>query len=188
MNFDFTKRIPYQSISEFHSRLGDIETNKECIMETLSQAISCSEGCWNEQLYNKFLLLSSSHIKDPYGKAYRLFPLSDFTLEVPHNDHLVKYIEYEHDGFIFKHKNKEFISLNVSLDLYEMLYFIQKGFNPSLDDLNGRFVELQVFKNLLESETYKDVLVTQNEKDYFRISLQSDNNLNVERVNTESLC
>ena len=188
MNFDFTKRIPYQSISEFHEMLVNVNDEKEEIMKSLSQAISCSEGCWNEQLYNKFLLLSSSHIKDPYGKAYRLFPLSDFTLEVAHNDHLVKYIEHEHDGFIFRHKTKEFISLNISLDLYEMLYFIHKGFNPSLDDLNGRFVELQVFKNLLESETYKDVLVTQNDKDYCRITLQPDNKINVERVNTESLC
>lgn len=188
MNFDYKKRIPYQSVSEFHDMLMNVEGKKTEIMKTLSQAISCSEGCWNEQLYSRFLLLSSSHIKDPYGKAYRLFPLSDFTLEVEQNDHLVKYIEHEHDSFIFRHKTKKFISLNVSLDLYEMLYFIQKGFNPSLDDLNGRFVELQVFKNLLESETYKDVLVTQNDRDYFRISLQADNKINVERVNTESLC
>lgn len=188
MNFDYAKRIPYQSISEFHDMLADIEEERKKIIKSLSLAISCSEGCWNEQLYSKFLLLSSSPIKDPYGKAYRLFPLSDFTLEVAHNDHLVKYIEHEHDSFIFRHKTKKFISLNVSLDLYEMLYFIQKGFNPSLDDLNGRFVELQVFKNLLESETYKDVLVTQNDRDYFRISLQADNKINVERVNTESLC
>ena len=128
-----------------------------------------------------------------FRHLYKKYPggvtaVSDFTLEVAQNDHLVKYIEHEHDSFIFRHKTKKFISLNVSLDLYEMLYFIQKGFNPSLDDLNGRFVELQVFKNLLESETYKDVLVTQNDRDYFRISLLADNKINVERVNTESLC
>ena len=50
-------------------------------------------------------------------------------------------------------KNKltpEILPLKVSLDLYEMLHFIQKGFSPSLNDLKGKFVELIVFKNLLE--------------------------------------
>jgi hypothetical protein len=59
----------------------------------------------------------------------------------------------------------------VSLDLYEMLYYIKNGFSPSISDLRGRFIELQVFKNLLASETYTEVIVTNNEKSYYRISL-----------------
>ena len=37
--------------------------------------------------------------------------------------------------------------------------------------MRGRFIELQVFKNLLASETYTEVIVTNNEKSYYKISL-----------------
>lgn len=55
-----------------------------------------------------------------------------------------------------------------------MLTYIENGFSPSVSDLNGRFIELQVFKNLLESETYTEVIVTNNEKDYYRIRLNKN--------------
>jgi len=72
---------------------------------------------------------------------------------------------------VFQHKAKKDIRLNVSLDLREMLYYIQQGFNPSINDLKGKFIELQVFKNLLEAETYTDILVTNDDKNYYKISL-----------------
>ena len=65
--------------------------------------------------------------------------------------------------------------MNVTLDLYEMLTYIENGFSPSISDLKGRFIELQVFKNLLESETYTEIIVTNNEKDYYRIRLNKNN-------------
>ena len=76
--------------------------------------------------------------------------------------------------------------MTVSLDLYEMLYYIKNGFSPSVSDLRGRFIELQVFKNLLASETYSEVIVTNNEKNYYRISLDRPSmNLFVEPLKTE---
>ena len=72
---------------------------------------------------------------------------------------------------MFRKKKNHSVQLTVSLDLYEMLFYIKNGFSPSLSDLRGRFIELQVFKNLLASETYSEVIVTNNEKSYYRISL-----------------
>jgi hypothetical protein len=92
------------------------------------------------------------------------------------NDQLVQFVEYESDSLVFRYKEDTNIILTVSLDLFEMLYFIQQGFSPSLNDLSGRFVELQVFKNLLEKKTYNEVLVTSNNKDFYVISLADNNN------------
>lgn len=50
-------------------------------------------------------------------------------------------------------------------------HILRMVFSPSVSDLKGRFIELQVFKNLLESETYTEIIVTNNEKDYYRIRL-----------------
>ena len=67
-----------------------------------------------------------------------------------------------------------------------MLYYIQQGFNPSINDLKGKFIELQVFKNLLEAETYTEILVTNDDKNYFRISLDKGTmHLSVAPLNNE---
>lgn len=166
---DFFRRLPYQSLEDFHKELN--ASDKQAIINELAFAISCSEGCWDKELSKDHLLLSASRVNDPYAKSYRRFPLSDFELIVQANDRLVEYLEHENDCLIFQHKEKKHIRLNVSLDLREMLYFIKRGFNPSVNDLKGRFVELQVFKNLLEAETYTELLVTNDNKRYYRIAL-----------------
>lgn len=167
----YMKRLPFQSLGKFVENLQKKGKDMEMVKNDLAYAISCSEGCWNKDLSKEYLLLASSRIPDPSAKSYRRFPLRDFEMEVETNDKLTTYLEHENCAFVFKNKYKDHIQLNVSLDLYEMLNYIENGFSPSVNDLKGRFIELQVFKNLLESETYTEIIVTNNEKDYYRIRL-----------------
>ena len=180
---DFKARLPYQSIGDFYKYLHDNEGNPEKLKETMQKiatAISRSEGCDYKEISENYLLLSCSRINDPLSKSYRLFDINDFELTVNHTPHLTEYLEHESDSFTFRHRDEKHIKLTVSLDLYEMLHYIGKGFSPSLNDLQGRFIELQVFKNLLESKTYSQILVTKNNKKFYSISLAEDNTLNVE--------
>ena len=55
-----------------------------------------------------------------------------------------------------------------------MLQYIRDGFNPSVNDLRGRFIELQIFKNLLEARTYKEILVTKNGRKFTAIRLDEN--------------
>lgn len=183
---DFMQRMPYQSIKDFYGILNSNDTNWLAEKKRLAYAISCSEGCWNPRISSRHLLLSSSRVNDPSGKSYRRFPLEDFDLMVDTNERLTEFLEHEHDNFVFRYKKNHSVQLTVSLDLYEMLYYIKNGFSPSISDLRGRFIELQVFKNLLASETYTEVIVTNNEKSYYKISLERKNmQLIVEPLNTE---
>ena len=61
-----------------------------------------------------------------------------------------------------------------------MLYFIQQGFSPSLNDLKGKFVELIIFKNLLENLNYDEVVVTKDNMEFFKISKNVQNRLYIE--------
>lgn len=181
---DFMERMPYQSIGEFYKILNDSNTEWPKVKNDLAYAISCSEGCWDSNISAKHLLLSSTRIIDPSGKSYRRFPLEEFDITVDTNAKLTEYLEHEHENFLFRYKKNHSVLLTVSLDLYEMLYYIKSGFSPSVNDLRGRFIELQVFKNLLASETYSEVIVTNNEKSYYRISLDRKTmQLNVEPLN-----
>lgn len=166
---EYFKRLPYKSLYQFNKELNNEDPS--AVVASLAYTISCSEGCWDRNLSKDYLILSSSRVKDPNSRSYRRFPISDFELAVDTNEKLVEYIEHENDCLIFRHKVKKEVRLNVSLDLREMLYYIEQGFNPSINDLKGRFIELQVFKNLLEAETYSEIIVTNDDNRYYRISL-----------------
>lgn len=172
-------RLPYHSVFKFVKVLtkGDEGTNTKA---SISRAISLNEGCDNPGIDKDHLVLASTDIRDPYSKSFRLFDLNDFELFVNRTDHLVKYLEYEPDSLTFRHKTEKHIKLTISLDLYEMLYFIQQGFSPSLNDLRGKFIELIIFKNLLENLTYKEVVVTSDNLDFYRISKDEQSRLYIE--------
>ena len=146
-------------------------------------AISASEGCFNKELTNGYLVLASSNTGDPISKSYRRFPVDEFELFVNESGNLAQYIEYESDSFTFRHKIDTFISLTVSLDLFEMLQYISAGYSPSTDDLRGKFIELQIFKNLLEARTYSEILVTKNNQIFSAVRLDKDKNIVIEPLN-----
>jgi len=175
----FIRRIPYQSMFRFVHllRLGDTD---ELTKKALSRAISLNEGCDNIAIDSKYLILGSTEIKDSISKSFRLFDLSDFELEINKTEHLTKFLEYNSDSLLFRHKKEKHIRLTISLDLYEMLYFIQKGFNPSLNDIRGKFIELIIFKNLLQNLNYKEVIVTRDNTEYFKVSVKKDHILLLE--------
>jgi len=177
----FMLRLPYHSVFKFVQLLEDKNTGEET-MQNISRAIALNEGCDNTNIDQKSLVLAATEVNDPFSKSFRLFNLKDFELKVNNTEHLVKYLEYEPDSFMFKHKKQPHIKLTISLDLYEMLYFIQQGFSPSLNDIRGKFVELVIFKNLLKNLNYKEVVVTKDDTDYFSIKKDNQNRIVIEPI------
>ncbi|NML38182.1 protein kinase [Chitinophaga sp. G-6-1-13] len=172
-------RLPYQSVFKFVSVLSKEDEGANTKV-SISRAISLNEGCDNPGIDKDHLVLASTDIRDPYSKSFRLFNLNDFELFVNRTDHLVKYLEYESDSLTFRHKKEKHIKLIISLDLYEMLYFIQQGFSPSLNDLRGKFIELIIFKNLLENLIYTEVVVTSDNLKFYKIRKDEQNRLSFE--------
>jgi len=175
-------RLPYHSVFKFVQVLskGDLE-NK--IKTSISRAISINEGCDHPGIDQRYLVLSSTEIKDPFSNSFRLFSLDDFELFVSRTDHLVKYLEYEPDSLVFRHKHQIHIKLTISLDLYEMLYFIQQGFSPSLNDLRGKFIEMMIFKNLLENLNYHEVVLSSKDNlKFYRINRNEKNQLIIQTM------
>lgn len=187
--FNFMNRLPYQSIKYFNEKLrkNDSESMKT-VMRNIAKAISSSEGCVNAgKMTEDYMLLSCNHVNDPLSKSYRIFKIDDFELFVNKTPHLVEYLEYESDCFVFRHKKDHFIQLTLSLDLFEMLDYINKGFSPSINDMQGKFIELQIFKNLLESRTYNEILVTKNNKKFFVVRLNADKTISIEPLKQQAL-
>lgn len=185
---DYFLRIPYQSVRVFCQKLEIIpdkgeQTNEDTI-KSISKAISFNEGCDNKEITDRYLVLSPSQVYDPISSSYRIFPLTDFEFRINKAQHLIKFLEYEPDNLLFRHIHEKKIKLEISLDLYEMLFFIGKGFSPSLNDLKGRYIELKIFKNLLENLTYNDVLVTKDNLEFFMISKQPEGKMSIKPFET----
>ncbi len=174
-------RIPYKSVFEFVNILRADKLD-ESIMQSVSRAISLNEGCNNKTLDKSNLVISSTEVKDHKGKSFKLFPLTDFEMVVNKTDHLTKYLEYEADSLTFRNRIHKHIALTISLDLYEMLYFIHKGFSPSLNDMKGKFIELLVFKNLLENLNYNEIVVTPDNKEFFSVKKDESNRIAINKL------
>ena len=173
-------RLPYHSVFNFFRVLEKRNGNDDYTKKSISRAISLNEGCDNKGIDTKYLVLQSSEVKDPFSFSYRLFSLEDFELFVNRTSHLVNYLEYEPDSLTFRHRKEKHIKLTISLDLYEMLYFIQQGFSPSLNDLKGKFIELVIFKNLLKNLTYNEVIVTKDNLEFYKISKNYQSQLQIQ--------
>lgn len=181
---DYSQRLPYHSLEKFTELLKKPD-DKEILDKTLkglAKAIAMNEGCDQHFFYDDKIILSSSHVDDPFSKSFRLFPLKDFELRVNNAEALANYLEYQPDSLILQHQKESHIKLKISLDLFEMLHFIENGFTPSVNDIKGQFVELEIFKNLLENLDYNEVIVTADNRAFFSIKKKEDLSLHLEKM------
>lgn len=172
----FIRRLPSRYAVRFYEALNNGKRQDE-LKKSIAMAISASEGCDNERLSDSYMLLSDTRVKDPIAQSYRMFPLSEFELFAERTDDMGAYVETESDSLTFRHKTDKAIRLSISLDLFEMLNFIRDGYCPSAADLSGRFIELQIFKNMLESRAYSELLVTRDNEKFFVVSIDDDRNI-----------
>lgn len=178
----FLKRNPFRSMSEF--RRAVLSPEREELEKTrlaIAKAIAVLEGCPNEEIARKYIVQSVGG-KDPYCSSFRLFPLEDFELVEEASPRIRRFMEYHPDKLIFRYKPEPHISLTISLDIYEMLHFLSKGFNPSLNDLKGRFVELLIFKNMLLNVPYRSLLVMGDKQKFYTISANEVNQIIIQKT------
>src|SRR5690606_23174951 len=65
-------------------------------------------------------------------------------------------------------------SLRINLDISEMLMQLTKGYRPSIEEQEGFYLSLPVFKNLLASVPYKAVLLTKAGNKFYEIRREDD--------------
>ncbi len=69
----------------------------------------------------------------------------------------------------------------MSLDVYEMLQRLNEGYRPSVEEEQGYYLSLAVFKNQLGSAPYQEVLLTSGH-DFYRVARQADGRLEMTRA------
>lgn len=77
--------------------------------------------------------------------------------------------------------------LVVDLDMFEMLLRLDDGYRPSLEEQQGHYLSLAVFKNVLSSAPYQEVLLTRTGHDFYRIDRKLDGVLSLQEIDAEAV-
>jgi hypothetical protein len=177
--------LPYRSAEDF---LELIQGTKDLADEvpTLLIAINRGEGLKNPARLGNRLALRVRQVEKASLNSYRLFNGQAFSLIRPVVNS--RFIEYLPQTLILQYEpatgqqNTQQAKLILNLDIYEMLDRLKNGYRPSIEELQGFYQSLVVFKNVLSSAPYQEVLLTDNEFEFYRIQREPNGKLLMEQI------
>ena len=133
-------------------------------------AINRGEGLPDPALADGGLALATRDVPGGTIRSYRIFPRDSLAFTVadsPGN----RYVEGEPDGLELAATGPggHVARLRIRLDLFELLQHQRDGYLPSVAELQGRYLDLVIFKNELSATPYQEVVLTTGGQDAHRI-------------------
>ena len=178
--------LPYRTFGEFWKLVAG-QLQPDTRGRKLLMAINRGEGLGDPGRLGDALALRVRSVDRGTVRSYRLFPGEHFRLAPPaQSDH--PFVEHMPQALRLVHAppGGQPVELLVDLDVYEMLSRLHDGYRPSLEELQGHYLTLTVFKNVLSSAPYQEVLLTRTGHDYFRIRRGDEGVLALEALTGEA--
>lgn len=175
--------LPYRSATRFLTLVrGDAAAAAE--LEPILGAINRGEGLEEPARLGRRLALRVRRVERGSVQSYRLFDGDEFEVVVPDPASRAAFVEHMPQGLVLVYRSgaAQEARLAIGLDIYEMLWRLNGGYRPSLEERQGLYLSLAVFKNVLASAPYQEVLVTETGHDFYRISRSSSGVLALEPV------
>jgi hypothetical protein len=143
-------------------------------LDDLLMAVNRGEGLSDPKRLGNTLALRVREVEHGTIRSYRLFPGDKFRLVLPQTggNEFVEHIP-QALRLVYSAPSGHEAELLVGLDIYEMLARLNDGYRPSLEELQGYYLSLAVFKNVLASAPYQEVLLTRTGHDFYRIRRES---------------
>jgi hypothetical protein len=111
-------------------------------------------------------------------RSYRLFPQSGFLLQVQDFAAKARFIEHLPTGLLLTYSGEGagavVSELVINLDVFEMLQRLNEGYRPSVEEMQGFYLCLGVFKNSLNAQPYREILLTTTGHDFYRLARHED--------------
>ncbi|MEP3480584.1 MAG: protein kinase [Fuerstiella sp.] len=178
--------LPYHSAGKMLEVVrGDVEPTE--VLPSLIRAINLGEGLTNPEQMQDKLVLQVREVPNGAMRSYRLFPADKFHLHVEDSASRARFVEHMPTGLTLRFDGEagSIAELDVNLDVFEMLYRLNHGYRPTVEELQGYYLSLAIFKNLLSSAPYQEVLLTTTGHDFFRVEREESGRLNLEHVGAE---
>jgi serine/threonine protein kinase len=169
--------LPYRSADRMLEMVRG-ETMPELVLPEVLQAINRGEGLLDPLLLGGNLALQVRHVDRGTIRSYRVYEASKFALSVRDVANRARFVEHMPDALVLRfHDRNSESELIVNLDVFEMLERLNHGYRPSLDEEQGYYLSLAVFKNVLGSAPYQEVLLTTTGHDFYRVERHDDGRL-----------
>ena len=179
--------LPYRSYDEFSRLVAETDDPGPQYRDKLIMGINRGEGLGDPRRLGVALALRVRVVERGTVQSYRLFPGEHFRLvRPPDSEH--QFVEHVPQALrlVYEPPGGERAELIVDLDTYEMLTRLGDGYRPSLEERQGHYLPLAVFKNVLSSAPYEEVLLTRTGHDYFRIERGEEGVLSIESLTGET--
>ena len=179
--------LRYRSYDEFSKLVAGPDDPGLRYRDKLIMGINRGEGLGDPRRLGVALALRVRVVERGTVRSYRLFPGEHFRLARP-GDSGHHFVEHVPQALRLVHEppGGEPAELIVDLDTYEMLTRLGDGYRPSLEERQGHYLSLGVFKNVLSSAPYQEVLLTRTGHDYFRIERGEEGVLSIEALTGET--
>jgi serine/threonine protein kinase len=173
--------LPHRTAHQFIDMISGTVDPQVQVKEVIA-AINRGEGIVDPAKVKDDLALRVRKVERGRINSYRLFEGTKFTLRRPdvvteHTEHLPQALEFE-----FPLHNRAPAKLMLSLDVYEMLMRLHGGYRPSIEEMQGLYLQLAVFKNILSSAPYQEVLLTETGHQFHRIRREKSGVLVMEKL------
>lgn len=163
--------LPYQRLREFTQALngGDAALERSTTAETEARnqlldevvcALSMYEGITDIEQAGRALWLATTDQAVGDYRSYRRFARDEFMLQVA--PVAAPYIETESDRLQLIHKPSQ-VTLDLDIDLLEVLDRLREGFVPAADADRGFLVNILLFKHQLLAQPTKELLLASDE-------------------------
>lgn len=175
--------LPYKSADELLSvvRGGRMP---EGLLESLLVAINRGEGITRPERIGNHLALEVRRVEGGSVRSYRIYPRERFSLALSDQASRSRFVEHMPTGLVLRYQDRAGLvaELLVSLDVYEMLERLNEGYRPSVEEEQGHYLSLAVFKNQLGSAPYQEVLLSTSGHDFYRVARHADGRLEMTRA------
>jgi hypothetical protein len=165
--------LPYRQFDRFLDFIITKTDSQDALRSQLTLAISKSERIYNETVGRESLCIRSGGSRRVQTKAFYAFPASHFKVEVEGIGRQAEYLEYVPNFICYRAHDKS-ASLEIPLDLFEVLCRIYEGYVPTASEIQTFFLNLDMFKRRLASRPSDRILLTDDDTNLYEIKRTPD--------------
>ena len=168
--------LPYRYFETFIEFLSTGKDPQNDLRNDLVLSISKSEKIYNDEVGRENVCISSNNLKKSTTKAFYGFTAADFEVVLPDVGNQTNYIEYFPDHIIFRHIDKT-ASLEINIDLFEILMRIKEGYVPTSIEIRTFFLNLEMFKRRILAKRSTVVFLTEDDTNLYKFEKASSGKL-----------
>jgi len=176
--------LPYTSIDPFLEAIRSPGQKSAAEVSAILKAINRGEGLSDPGRLGNQLALRVRRVERGTIRSYRLFDGRNFTLKTEQESETHPFLECLPQALLLQYDSGDGnkATLKINLDIYEMLMRLNKGYRPSIEEEEGFYLSLAVFKNVLSAAPYQEVLLTETGFEFFQIRRDSGGILHLGKV------